>query len=54
MIFASEKQHHAWWVFPTAIAFGVALATFMGAPMGRQVGKAFSVCEQQKSGSKKQ
>ncbi|MEW6697791.1 MAG: hypothetical protein ACOY35_13615 [Bacillota bacterium] len=52
MIIADKRQHHAWWVFPAAIAFGVALATFMGAPMGRQVGKAFSVCGQQKSGSR--
>ncbi|GAB6179555.1 hypothetical protein JCM14036_08740 [Desulfotomaculum defluvii] len=53
MIIASEKQRHAWWVFPTAIAFGLGLATFMGAPMGRQVGKAFSVCNQSKGSSKR-
>ncbi|WP_198006906.1 hypothetical protein [Desulforamulus reducens] len=52
MIFASERQHHAWWVFPTAIAFGLGLATFLGAPMGRQVDKAFSVCDQQKRSTK--
>lgn len=51
MKFASEKQHHAWWVFPTAIAFGLGLATFMGAPMGRQVGRAFSLGNQQKGTS---
>lgn len=44
MNFTSEKQRHPLWVFPTAIAFGLSLAAFMGAPMGRQVGKAFSLC----------
>lgn len=48
MIITSEDQHHAWWVFPTAIAFGLGIAAVMGAPIGRQVSKSFSLCEQQK------
>lgn len=52
MNFTSNKERHPWWIFPTALAFGLSLATFMGAPMGRQVSKAFSLCEQQKNNSK--
>lgn len=52
MNFASNKERHPWWVFPTALAFGLSLATFMGAPMGRQVSKAFSLCGKQKNNSR--
>ncbi|AEF93329.1 hypothetical protein Desca_0436 [Desulfotomaculum nigrificans CO-1-SRB] len=51
MILTSGNRHHPWWVFPTALAFGLGLATVMGAPIGRQVSKTFSLCDQQKNKS---
>lgn len=47
MILDSKDLRHPWWVFPTAFAFGLGIAVVMGAPIGRQVNKAFSVCQQQ-------
>ncbi|MDO7785625.1 hypothetical protein [Desulforamulus aquiferis] len=47
MIMDSKGLCHPWWVFPTALAFGFGIAVIMGAPIGRQVNRAFSVCQQQ-------
>ncbi|AEG58912.1 hypothetical protein [Desulforamulus ruminis] len=45
----SQSTHHSWWVFPTAFAFGLGIATMMGAPIGRQVCKTFLSCREQKN-----
>lgn len=49
MEFSSTDKSHPWWVFPTALAFGLGIAVVLGAPVGRQVNRAFSLCQQQNS-----
>lgn len=53
MILTSDYQRHPWWVFPTAFAFGLGLATLMGVPIGRQMSKTFSLSGPQNSKSHK-